>query len=262
MCPPKEKRRLYDMNTKIYVGTIIISLMLIMPVYVYDCVITTVLSSIGCSGIAAAIMAIFLEISAKKREKVQKDKSKSIYFQELKEQLKMMLERILWFDERMDDDFDWNKDLTTYCSFKYMIYASHNYPSNEQISFKEAESRLNALEAKYSLEEQEKMDTDQLQKVQKMFSILAISGLTLLSVANSIKENRIVLDTEDYISLKDNENIHFNIYLAISLMRKPKKNYGAAIKSILCAYKSICKIGNYTDDLTIGLHSTIAMDEI
>ena len=118
------------------------------------------------------------------------------------------------------------------------------------------------MAAKYSLEEQEKMDTDQLQKVQKMFSILATSGLNLLSVANSIKENRIVLDSDDYISLKENQNIHFKICLAISLMLKPKKNYGAAIKSLLYAYKSICKIGNYTDGLTVGLHGTITIDEI
>ena len=45
-------------------------------------------------------------------------------------------------------------------------------------------------------------------------------------------------------------------------MCKPNKNYGAAIESLVLAYKTICNAGSYTDELNIGLHGTIKMSEI
>lgn len=250
------------MNNKIYFGTIVVSILLLIPACIWQSTILTVLSGIGCSGITAAIMAIFLESTALKKENERKSKARSIYFRELKDQLKMIIERILWLDERLHDDFDWSKDPTVYSSFQYMIYASQQYPHEEKISFGEAEVRLNTLKEKYSLDQQSKMSLDQLQKVQKMFLILYASGLTLLSEANSIKERRLELDAEEYLSLSEIDSMCFQISLGVSLMCKPNKNYGVAISLLVSAYKTICKAGNYTDEINIGLHGTINMNEI
>lgn len=250
------------MNKKIYIGSIVVSILLLIPACIWQSTILTVLSGIGCSGIAAAIMAIFLDSAALKKENERKSKARAIYFRELKDQLQMMIERILWLDERLNDDFDWSKDPIVYSSFQYMIYASQQYPHEEKISFEEAEARLNTLKEKYSLEQQSKMPSDQLQKVQKMFLILSASGLTLLSEANSIKERRIELDAEEYLSLSEIDSMCFQISLGVSLMCKPNKNYGAAVSSLVSAYKTICKAGNYTDEINIGLHGTIKMSEI
>ena len=250
------------MNKKIYIWTIVTSLLLLIPACIWDCSILTILSGIGCSGIAAAIMAIFLDSADLKRENERKVKARAIYFRELKDQLKMMIERILWFDERLNDDFDWSKDPTIYSSFQYMVNASQQYPNEEKISFEEAEARLNTLKEKYSLDQQSKMSSHQLQKLQKMFLILSASGLTLLSEANSIKERRIELDAEEYLSLKEIESMCFQISLGISLMCKPNKNYGVAVSLLVSVYKTICKAGNYTDEINVGLHGTIKMSEI
>lgn len=250
------------MNKKIYIWTIVISLLLLIPACIWNCTIMTILSGIGCSGIAAAIMAIFLDMASLKRENERKAKTRAIYFRELKEQLKMMIERILWFDERLNENFDWDKDPAIYSALQYMLYAGQQYPGEETISFEEAEARLNILEDKYALDQQSKMQSDHLQKVQKMFMILAASGITLLSEANSIKECRVELDAEDYMSLKEIESMCFQISLGVSLMCKANKNYGVAIQSIVLAYKTICKAGNYTDKINIGLHGTIKMTEI
>ena len=118
------------------------------------------------------------------------------------------------------------------------------------------------MKTKKQSKQQSKMQSDYLQKVQKMFMILAASGITLLSEANSIKESRIELDAEDYMSLDEIESMCFQISLGVSLMCKANKNYGAAIQSIVSAYKAICKAGNYTDKINIGLHGTIRMTEI
>ena len=250
------------MNKKIYIWTIVISLLLLIPACIWNCTIMTILSGIGCSGIAAAIMAIFLDMASLKRENERKAKTRAIYFRELKEQLKMMIERILWFDERLNENFDWDKDPAIYSTLQYMLYAGQQYPGEETISFEEAEARLNILEDKYALDQQSKMQSDHLQKVQKMFMILAASGITLLSEANSIKECRVELDAEDYMSLKEIESMCFQISQGVSLMCKANKNYGVAIQSIVLAYKTICKAGNYTDKINIGLHGTIKMTEI
>ena len=250
------------MNKKIYIGAIIISLFLLVPACIWDCKILTIASGIGCSGIAAAIMAIFLESATLKKEKERKAKARAIYLMEIKDQLKMMFERILWFDQRLDDDFDWNLDPTIYSSFKYMIYVNQYYPNKEKISFEEAEKRLEVLKEKYSLEQQSKMPEAQLQKVQKMFLILYVSGQRLLSEVNSIKERRIELDTEEYLSLEEIETVCSNISLGVSLMCMRDKDYGAAIYMLLLAYKIICKKGNYTDEIDVGLHGTIKMSEI
>lgn len=251
------------MNKKIYIWTIVISLLLLIPACIWEFTPLTILSGVGCSGIAAAIMAIFLDSAAQKREEKRKTKAKAIYFRELKEQLKMMIERILWFEERLnDDDFDWSQKPESYSSFRYMIYVSQHYPSGEKISFEEAETRLAGSKDKYSLDQQSKMEPNQLERIQKMFFILAASGMTLLSEANSVKENRIELDAEGYLSLEEIESVHFKISLGISLMCKPNKNYGAAVESLVLAYKTICNAGNYTDEINIGLHGTIKMSEI
>ena len=82
-----------------------------------------------------------------------------------------MIERILWFDERLNDDFDWTKDIEVYLSLKYMIYASKQYP-NKTISFEEVETRLNTLKDKFSFEQQSKMQPEKLQKVKNVFDFI------------------------------------------------------------------------------------------
>ena len=56
------------MNKKIYIGSIVVSILLLIPACIWRSTILTVLSGIGCSGIAAAIMAIFLDSAALKKE--------------------------------------------------------------------------------------------------------------------------------------------------------------------------------------------------
>lgn len=251
------------MNKKIYCWTIITSFLLLLPACFCNHPVFTIFSGVGCSGIAAAIMAIFLEWAAIKNEKERKAKTRSIYFKELKEQLKMMLERILWFDTHIDDEnFNWNNHPSSYSSLQFMLFANQQYHDEDVISFEEAEKRLIALKTKYSLEQQENMTSEYLAKVQKMFLILAVSGVSLLSEINSIKGSRVELNAEEYISLKEIEELHFNISLGISIMCKQHKNYGLAVFLFLSSYKLICKVGNYSDDIRIGLHGTISMSEL
>ena len=99
----------------IYVIAIIISALFLVPSLICKCPVFDTLSGIGCSGIAAAVMAIFLERANAKRECERTAMAKSLYFKQLYDQLIMMIERILWLDERLkDDNFNWNLPDQTY----------------------------------------------------------------------------------------------------------------------------------------------------
>ena len=128
-------------NLKIYIITILGSMLLFVPSLVCECShsnlqpLYNVFSGIGCSGIAAAIMAIFLDYSNNRREQEKLKKAKSLYFKQIYDQLIMVVERILWFNERLQDaDFNWGTyngqgPTDFFCSAHYnnFIVLSGNY---------------------------------------------------------------------------------------------------------------------------------------
>ena len=233
-----------------------------MPSVFYSNSITTLLSGIGCSGIAAAIMAIFLDWTNDNREKQKTQSAKKIYFKTINDQLNMLIERILWFDERMaDESFDWNLPPSQYSSLNYMVFASR-ISKERTISYEEAITLLKEIGKKYTLEKQDEMTPEELSKVQKMFLILADSCAFLISEANSIRDNKLALHNENYISLNDTDSLYFCISLALRIMAKPKKNYDLAIMQIITASNKIREIGNYDEEIRIGLHGSIKTTEL
>ena len=251
------------MNIKIYIATIFISIMLIASSLVYNTNFTTLLSSVGCSGFAAALMAIFLERSAIKREKKRQMNAKSLYFVDIYKQLTMLFERILWFDERMNDkEFNWDLPHSQYTSLKYMLAASSFYGNERNVTYKEALSLLNKVGEKYTLEKQSAMPAEELEKVQKMFLIIAYSCNSLMFELNSIRDNKLILHNENYITLEKTNNLVFSITLAMGTMITPNKNYSVAIKELISAANTIRNTGGYTGGIRIGLHGSIKTTEL
>ena len=106
------------------------------------------------------------------------------------------------------------------------------------------------------------MTSAQLERVQKMFQILAASSQYLLAEAYNIKDKKIELDSESYISLEENDQMCSNISTGIGLMRSVGKNYDVAIGFIISAYETIRKLGPFSDDLRVGLHGSIEISEL
>ena len=220
------------------------------------------LSSVGCSGFAAGIMAIFLENAESIREKKRITKARQIYFDEMNNQLTMTIERILWFDERLqEDNFNWSLNPSEYSSLRYGLF-SHSISKERRVSFQEAEKMLLQMGNKYNLENIRGLSEEQRLKVQKMFQIVATGCSYLLREMSSIIDNKLRLDTEKYISIKESEELSFNISLAAGIMLKTDKNYDVAIKSLLAAAKKIRGIGNYDNDVRIALHGNIPISEL
>lgn len=253
------------MNKKIYIITIIISTCLIIPSCI-SCMesykIVSLFSGIGCSGIAAAVMAIFLESAALKREQAQKQKSKNRYFYGIYAQMKMLLERLLWFEEKLQvRDFNWDLDPREYSTLNYMAFAAQG-GGGENLSFQEFEKRINVLCEKYNLENIKNFSDNDVEKITKMFRILYESSEQLLIALNRLKSDELILENEGYISLDDNRAIAFNICLGIGLLNKKNKNYGVAISQLMTAFVMLRELGGFSDEITIGLKGSISIDEI
>lgn len=250
-------------NKRLYIVISIISLILMIPSCIWQLGILNVLSGIGCSGIAASIMAIYIERNAEKKEKLRLVNARALYFNSINDQLNMIFARILWFDAKLNDpDFNWLYQPQEYSSFRYMLWASNTYKEEETLSYDEAEKRIKIIGAKYNLEKQKDMTCEELVKMQKMFCIIANSSSYLLNDANKIKENKLTLHITDYLSMDKIDSLLFNISLGIEIMNLPAKNYSAAINSLIAASKVIKDAGQYKDTIRIGLYGSIQMNEI
>lgn len=95
-------------NKCLYIISVLFSLVLVILGAILEGKIAAVFSNVGCSGIAASVMALFLERISEKNRKLHLVNARSLYLRRLNDQLNMMLERILWFDARLNDlRFDW-----------------------------------------------------------------------------------------------------------------------------------------------------------
>lgn len=249
-------------DIKIYVVTIIASIFLLIPALFGESRVYNVLSGIGCSGIAAAAMAIFLERANGKRELEKAERTKSIYFRRLYDQLIMTMERILWFNERLgDDEFIWDLPDQEYYSLNYMISMSTRYPERS-LSYSSAIDELRAIGEKYNIEGIKRLSEHDKNKICRLFQIVAISSASLLDEARIVNENKLLLDIEDYLSIDGNEQILFQISLSIGLMSRQDKNYKAAIECLISATDRLRTVGLYANSIQVGLHGSVSINEL
>lgn len=246
-------------NRWIYVGAIIVSLIFVMLSFIYKTTIANVLSAIGCSALAAAIMALFLEGAGERREEEKKRKARRVYLQQLNNEITMMIERLLWFDERLEDpSFVWNHNESVYYSLPYMVSMNLRY-KEKTISFEEAIGMLQVMKKKYCKEEMAKYTSERELKIQRMFFIIAVSSVPLLEVANKIKNDKLILDVEELFELEINDAIIFDASWAVSLMIKNVNAYDVPIDSLKRLSQRIRNLGNYNNEIRIGLHGFVPM---
>ena len=108
-------------NSRIYIGTIIVSLGLILFSFIPHGwkIWENILVSIGCSGIAAAVMAIFLEMHDERKEEKRRKELRQTFLVELDSELRHLFERVLWF-EGVLDKIDLSKEIEHYTSINFI----------------------------------------------------------------------------------------------------------------------------------------------
>ena len=256
-------------NLKIYITTLLGSLLLFVPSLLcgssysnlrplYD-----VFSGIGCSGIAAAVMAIFLEYSSTRREQEKLKQAKSLYFRQIYDQLIMTIERILWFNERLQDaSFNWNLHDSDYSTFHYMTGIGSLYPQTS-LPYDDAINKLKEIGVKYNIDKIKIIAESDKYKIMRMFKIVSASCSYLLNEAITIKNNKLILGVEEYMSLDENSGVMFDISFFVGLMSNPYKNYQAAIDSLINVTERIRKLGQYPKgDIRVGLHGSFSVSEL
>lgn len=250
------------MKKKFYVITLFVSLLFVIPSIWITHPSVTILSNIGCSGLAATIIAICLENIIEKEMRISRDRAKKVYFNDLYKQLEMMLERVVWFDDRMNDpDYNWDMVPSEYTSFYYQLKAFSKYADYVLTDSQFAE-RIVSISNRYSLDNQEKMDPLEKAKTNKMFIILAESGLDVLKQVKMIEDNKNMLDLQDYMSCKDITGLCNQINLSICLMLKEGKNHGVAVQMLYNVYKELMSICGPIRSFRIGLNGTFSLTEL
>lgn len=249
----------------VYIISIIVSAIFIVTASFFYKIqtVSSILIGIGCSAITAALMAIFIEIKDKREYNKKIKSNRKLYFEKLNSEVKMLIQRILWFDERFnDEEFNWNLDKNVYNSLQFMLFTFKEYPSDHVVSYEEAEHKIKECEEKYGYPQYCEYDEDTQNRINRMFSIISDSAGTLKGILIRMLFNDIELASEDYISLSDLESLRFDLLGGIELLSNPGKNYAAGLRMIMAASKKIRLIGGYSDSIRICLQGTVGMDEL
>ena len=85
----------------------------------------------------------------------------------------------------------------------------------------------------------------------------------LLNEAKAVKDNKLLLNAENYLSMEENKDIMFEISLSVGLMAKKNKNYQVAINSLVKVVEKLREIGSYgKGDIRVGLHGSVPISEL
>jgi hypothetical protein len=174
----------------------------------------------------------------------------------------MIIEKILWFEGRLGDElFNWELDDATYSTMRYMLEASNMYPV-ETIKYSDALKRLRVISEKYNSENVQNLCESERQKVNRMFRIIAVGSTNLIAEINNINANKLILEVEEFFSVEENDKLQFNVLLALGLMGRKDKNIKAIIDCLISATNTIRELGGYTNDVQVGLHGNVSINEL
>lgn len=244
-------------NTKNYIIISIISVVMMIPYYIWDCKILNIFSGIGCSALTASVMALYIEKNNAKKEKIRLNEAKRIYFKRIEGELNIILGKIIWLDDKIDDrEFDWSFQVKEYFTFEFMIWVGRYY-NNKKISLDEAEKILNIIRDKYNIEKQQKMQEMELLKIKKMFEIISFDGAHLWREANIVKDNKLILGIADYLSIEKIDSLIMSISLGIEMMNEDVMNYSDAIGCFFSAYKIISSEIGYAEDIDVSFRCSV-----
>lgn len=246
-------------NLKIYIGVIAVSFLFIASQAVCLNPVTSMLSGIGCSGMAAAIMAIFLEKAEMVREQERQQRACSLYFREMNGQLLDVIGNLIWLEDRLDEeDFNWDLPAEEYSTHRYVVFAA-KMEKDRFLPFDDAMETLKAIGIKYNLDHMRTMPAEKKKKIEKMFKVTACNAADLVNEVQRLEKDKLLLQSEGYSSIEQSNQIISNITIAIQIMDSTDKNYNTAITFLSSTAKKVREIGNYEEDIHVGMQGMIRL---
>ena len=200
------KKRIISRAMLIYGITLLLSIILIVISFCPggSKAVGTVLLGVGCSGVAAAIMAIFLEISSIQNKKEQEEFCRYTYFNDLNQQIKKLFERLLWFDKALGT-VDINKEMNYYLSLDFLSEASM-LEIYETITYEEADLRVHKLFEKYK-EEKWKNNEITWEQINRVLQIIGRASIGVTYEIDRLKGDKFDLIQRGIIDVNDVEEI-------------------------------------------------------
>lgn len=222
-----------------------------------------ILDGMGCSCISATAIAYFLDKQQKRRDLKKKSVFLNIYLRDIYDGLSMMTQRMIWFYERMEDEsFDWSYSPEEYGMLKYILFASEKYPSYG-LDMDGLNEKMIACADSLSLEKVETLTDEKLKVLHKMLEIIVVNSMDVLKCCEKIEDDKIMLDRENYVSIKQAEDILNKIRMAYAILYAGGiKNYGIGYKLILGALQSVRELGSFTNNFQVCLQGRINPKEL
>ena len=95
-----------------------------------------------------------------------------------------------------------------------------------------------------------------------MFRIIAASAYYLKDSLKTIKQDEIMLNIEDYLSLEKLNDLDYKINLALTIMKKTDINYALAIELLSQAAKSLREECRFKNDFQVAILGSYPMSDI
>ena len=235
----------------VYIISIIISIVLIGISFIpggYK-MAETILVGMGCSGITAAIMAIFIDLAQREEQKRKNSLFRYMFFNGFNQQLKKIFERLIWFDAVLDE-IKLEKNIDYYMSLDFVIKAAE-LKHYECIQFEEAEERIKSLIQKYEKDNWEDSETVDWSKVTKMFNVIGIASFLLQEEIKNIENNKLYLVTNEIITEQEINDILVCTNKFVEYLSLDDCNYVVSIQFLFDGYKYLRELCGYEDELYI-----------
>lgn len=243
------KDKIENLDTKaIYIISIVVSLIFIIVSYIPYGIkgAEVILQGMGCSGIAAGIMAIFIDNTQQKQNKKRILELREKFLWRLNVQLKLLFERIIWFDHViLEHDLD--KEIAYYLSLDFLSEAvKWNYYKSDKIESVEAE--INKIINKYDKEKWKDSEAITYDKVEKMFNIIGFASAELQAEVDNLLNNEMYLIVNGIMTSKEIRELYACLRNHVQFLQVKGTNYSTAVLFLLQAYKLVKSMGNYHED--------------
>lgn len=215
--------------------------------------VETILQGLGCSGIAASLMAIFIDNLQRQKQDKKISEYRQALLSDLNQELKQCLERIIWFDDAISK-LDMEKDIEYYLSldFDKEAYFLNLY---QVMDWDTAEKRVNEILRKYDEKKQDTpVDEELALKISKMFKIIGIASRRIQSQLDKLYDERIFIISSGIMDEGEILDIYYSLNNMVSFLELSKTIYATPIIFILGAYKKVRKLCNYENEFYVCWH--------
>lgn len=201
----------------------------------------TILIGLGCSGVAAGIIAILINAAQFEQDEKKKVMLKQLTLSPLFNEFNLLWERLLWLDDARDTH-TFSEPVEYYLSLDFLTEASswHIY---YVMDWEEAKNKIERLKEKYSKEVIK--ETGRCSDISKMFLLLNRSSQNVKIEYEKLLNNKYFLTYNDILSNEDISNISIDMGYFLDFFGAPDMNYGLAIAYLFSAYKKIREIAGF-----------------